>query len=227
MDVDGSGDMATRSHATNLSLTRYDDGTGDRTGMQVFTVESLKKMGTSAERLAAIENADPKTLPSLLPMKEELEFDPEDKDITTVVWVGTLPSSADLKKKTTMASDKGYSVNSAADNAKLVETDPQTMQVVCPRGKGTAVYYALVSQNTVTKLCKGITTVLDSVFFFPEFRDDDMTSVQKRKDTWGAKVREACGQSIKRKRDAKRIYNETELFVEQQRSVSAEVTGLE
>jgi hypothetical protein len=217
---------ATNSHAFNLSITDYDDGAGDRKGMQVFAVESLKKVGTSTERLAAIKNANPKTLPSLLPLREELEFDPEDKDITTVVWVGMLPSSADLEGKTKMAGGKSYSVNSA-DNVKRIETDPDAMRVVCPRGKATAVYYALVSQDPNTKRCTGVMTGLDSVFFFPEFRDDNATSVQKRKDTWGAKVRETCGQSEKTKGNTKRTYDTTELFDESQRSISAEVTGLE
>jgi hypothetical protein len=226
VDVDNSGDMANRSHATNISLTPYDDGTGDRTDMQVFAVESLKKVGTSVKRLAAIETADPNTLPSLLPLTEELEFDPEDKDITTVVWVGMLPSSADLKKKITMINGKRCSVNSA-DKAKLVKTDHQAMRVVCPRGKDTAVYYALVSQHPVTKLCTGVMTVIDSVFFFPEFRDDDVNTITQRKDTWAAKIREACGKSEKTKGDAKRTLDEAELFDESQSSSSADVTGLE
>jgi hypothetical protein len=227
VDVDNSGDMANRSHATNLSLTPYDDGTGDRKNMQVFAVESLKKVGTSVKRLAAIETADPNTLPSLLPLIEELEFDPEDKDITTVVWVGMLLSSADLlKKKTTMIGGRSCSLDSA-DNAMLVKTDPQAMRVVCPRGRGTAVYYALVSQHPVTKLCTGVMTVIDSVFFFPEFRDDDLNSIQKRRDTWAAKIREACGKSDKTKGNAKRTLDEAELFDESQSSSSADVTGLE
>jgi hypothetical protein len=117
--------------------------------------------------------------------------------------------------------EKGYSVNSA-DDIKLIKTDRHAMRVVCPRGKETAVYYALVSQDPTTKLCQGVMTTLDSVFFFPEFRDDDATSVQKRKDAWGAKVREACGQSEKMKQTAKRTYVKTELLDESTEEISNE-----
>jgi hypothetical protein len=94
------------------------------------------------------------------------------------------------------------------------------------RGRGTAVYYALVSQDPETKLCKGVMTVLDSVFFFPEFRDDDANSVQRRKDTWGAKGREACDRSEDVKRGIKRTYDEIESVVEPQHSILAEMSGL-
>jgi hypothetical protein len=217
---------ATPLNAFNLSITAYDDGIGDRTGMQVFTVESLLKFGTGASRIAAIKDADPKTLPTHLPLKEELDFNFKDQHKLTVVWVGMLPSSVDLEKKTTMGVGKGYSVNNA-NNIKLIETDPGAMRVVCQRGKGRATYYALVSQDPKTKLCKGVMTVVDSVFFFPEFRDDDATSIHKRRGLWGAKVREACGQSEKTKENAKRTDVKTELFDVSQRSISAEVIDLE
>jgi hypothetical protein len=216
MDMDNPGDAgipvtgitqtkATRSHAINLSITGYDDATGERRDMRVFAVESLKKMGSSAARLAAIKSADPKTLP--------------------VVWVGMLPSTTDLEERTKMAGAKGCSVNSI-DNIKIVDTDPKAMRMVCPRGRGTAVYYALVSQDPNTKLCTGVMTVLDSVFFFPEFRDDDASTVQRRKDTWVAKVREACNRSEDVKRGTKRTYDEIESVVEPQRSIRAEKSGL-
>jgi len=214
---------AKRCHTFSLSITAYDDQTGDRSGKRIFAVESLKKMTTSDSRLTAIKNADPETLPSRIPLKEELEFNTNDKDITTVVWVGMLPSSTSLDERTKMASNRGYSVNSTND-IKPIEMDPKALRVVCPRGRGTAVYYALVSQDPETKLCTGIMTSLDSVFFFPEFRDDDATSVQKRKDTWGAKVREACDQSEDVKRGIKREFDEIE--VEDQLSISAEIIDL-
>lgn len=214
---------AKRCHTFSLSLTAYDDQIGDRSSKRVFAVETLKKMTTSEARLTAIENADPKTLPSRLPLNKELDFNANDKDITTVVWVGMLPSSTSLDEKTKMASNRGFSVNSIND-IKPIEMDPKAMRVVCPRGRGTAVYYALISQDPETKLCTGIMTSLDSVLFFPEFRDDDATSVQKRKDTWGAKVREACDQSEDEKRGIKREFDEIE--VEDQLAISAEIIDL-
>ena len=69
-------------------------------------------------------------------------------------------------------------------------------------------------------------TVLDSVCFFPEFRNDDANSVQRRKDTWGAKVREACDRSEDVKRGTKRTYDMIESVVESQRSISAEMSGV-
>ncbi|KAH0287396.1 hypothetical protein M436DRAFT_85757 [Aureobasidium namibiae CBS 147.97] len=194
---------ATRSHAFSLSLTAYDDQTGDRSDKRVFAVESVKKMATSDARLAAIKNADPETLPSRIPLNEELELNTNDKDTTTVVWVGMLPSSTDLEEKTKMASSRGYSVNSIND-IKPIEMDPKAMRA--------------------TKLCTGIMTSVDSVFFFPEFRDDDATSVQKRKDTWGAKVREACDKSEDAKSGIKHEFDEIE--VEDRLSISAEIIDL-
>jgi hypothetical protein len=213
---------ATPSNAFNLSISAYDDGLGDRTGMQVFAVEFLLKFGNGAARIAAIKTADPNTLPSHLPLEEELDCDPEDQDKLTVAWVGMLPSSADLEEKTTMGVGKGYSVNSA-DNIKPIETNTQAIRVVCQRGKGRATYYALISQDPKTKLCTGVMTVVDSVFFFPEFRDDDVTSIERRRKSWGAKVREACDLSKKTKENVKRTYDKTELLAESQNSSLAEV----
>ena len=227
-DLEGTGSSAgvttqpsaARCQSFSLSLIAYDDQTGDRTDMRVFAVESLKKMTASDTRLEAIRNADPETLPSRLPLKEELEFNAKHKDKTTVVWVGMLPTTNSLDEKTKMASSKGYSVSSAR-NIETIKTNPNAMRVVFSRGRAIAVYYALISQDPQTKLCNGIMTSLDSVFFFPEFRDDDATSVQKRKATWGAKVREACDRSDNVKRGTKRMHDETEFVVEDQRSVSA------
>lgn len=74
------------------------------------------------------------------------------------------------------------------------------MRVVCPiDDKATAVYYALIKCDEETRLCEGVHVNMEEVFFFEEFRQDDLTSVQQRKTQWAKKVRDCMGVVCKRR----------------------------
>lgn len=218
------GIMTASSYAISTSLSVYDDGieVDGRLGRDLFAVQKLAKFGNTTDRLKAIAGAAPNTLPSVLPSSLELMFDQDDESIAIVLWVGMLPSGSDAKSKTSGV--KGESVNNMR-NVNLIATDPLAMRVVCPRGRETATYYALTKQDETSKLCSGVMVDMDFVCFFPEFRDDKVTSVAERRKKWPEKVRTALGQSQKAKRNGKRTYDETKSVVGPERAISSEVTA--
>ncbi|MCJ1446947.1 MAG: hypothetical protein MMC23_007455 [Stictis urceolatum] len=173
-------------HAFSIVLLAYDDGIQDRTGRSLFQVETLDKRGSTTERLDAVARAAPETLPNVVPSNSRLPVDLGDEAAIIVLPVGMLLSSDEIStKKSNKAGKqaKEESVNSMK-NIDLITIGPLTKHVVCPRNRETVAYYALVKQNEASKLCTNIMFDIKNVCFFPEFRNDALTSVFDRKRKW-------------------------------------------
>lgn len=73
------------------------------------------------------------------------------------------------------------------------------------------MYYALIKCDEETGLCEGVHVDMEEVFFFEEFRQDDLTSVQQRTTQWAEKVRDCMGEVLQAERDDVRKEDNTEL----------------
>lgn len=178
-----------------------------------------------AERIDAITTPALGTLPSVSPTDLELSFDSKDELTIVILWVGMLPSgrmtSANDDAVAEEVSAKGKSVNNLK-KLDLIKTDPKAMRVVCPSNWVTVFYYALTKQDPTTKLCAGVMVKMDDVYFFPEFRDNQSTSVNDRKNKWPEKVRKALGRTQRVERDANRTYDKTKFPIAPEQALASE-----
>lgn len=213
------------SYAINFFLRVYDDGIENRTENTMLQVQKLTRSGSRNVRLDAIKNASSETLPSLMPSKEELSFDPDDDTVVAALWVGMLPSTLIDAPKVNKDAAKGDSVNSTKAFTPI-PTDPRALRVICPVDRHTATYYALVEQDQDSKLCHAIMLPGgDYVCFFPEFRTDDTPTYADRKELWAAKVREALNQGQDREGGAHQTADATKSAFEALAAGSSEPAG--
>jgi hypothetical protein len=138
-------------------------------------------------------------VPSTIPNSQELR--PDDPEAATAcVFVGMTPSptilaeikilrkqQASVDKRTT----RGRSVKSL-ESKNVVDAimhDTNALRVVAKKDGKTACFYSLINPNE-KGLCTGVLVPGEDVFFFKACRDDDAKTVQARKDTSGAKIRD-------------------------------------
>src|SRR5436190_23223016 len=123
--------------------------------------------------------------------------------------------STTARKGNTIVFNKGF---------MKLPPDPHALRVVAPIGKENANYYALINQEN--GLCMGIHVEIDEVFFFAEYRDDTLTSIQERRSIWGKNVRYAIGQTSKGNVSFKQQYDKTKFQVSRKLSQATEVLSL-
>lgn len=222
-------------HAYNWQLWGYDIGSQDRQPYAVIQCQHL--MRNDKGRVDTICRAhDSPQRPSMTPLAEETDFDPENvqESILTAVVVGVLPSSGSIKgdeekkhsQKDTLKQPSHAPKNSSVEQLSDPETlhyDPKALRVVAPRGRSTASFYALTSQDPHTKLCEGIALNGEEVFFFREFRDDSLGAHADRKKLWSAKVREKLQKEHILKQRESRAAALTNTTVSRERNFAAEV----
>lgn len=197
--------------AYNVLLDAYEYNFPDRKPRQHLRVRKLVKQPTVSGLLAK----ETPIVPPLAPTEEErIEVD----DSAVGVWVGMRPSQT-LDGKSKASKAKGASVNSHKGQ-HLIHYDTSAMRVIAPLNKENANYYCLA--NPEQGLCVAYHTSIDEVFFFPEFRDDNASSVQARRDSWGKKVRDAC--QMKKEESWPRLYDKTKFLVDPKRSMANDLS---
>jgi len=217
-----------RAHCFSFHLVAYDDRAPPRdarVGLLTFKVEKLSKGTREQSCEDAVKNAEEDTLPSLIPHAAELAFDPDDPNVTLVTWAGMLPRSERVKQLLGRQVKKGTSVATLDGNIPHVRHDPTAMRVVCFVKGATAIYYALTKQDPTTHLCTGFMIEKETVFYFPELRDDSLTASSKRKTDWSAKVRARSTNAPTKKRPHSAL-DTVKFVVSRQRSFAMEVESL-
>ena len=173
--------------AFNVSLLAYDHGLNseDAPLPQRLGFREIKR-NTKLKDLMANEY----TVPSVQPTAQELSID---HTPFVGIWVGMRPSTAgSTAKSTDHKTTKGKSIETLGSKGgiTILDKDPKALRVVVPMHKETASYYALVDPDA-SGLCSGLNVVITEVFFFPEFRNDDLTSTWRRKSEWSELVRKS------------------------------------
>ena len=218
-----TSELPSGQHAFTYALYAYDPRISDREEVKAICTNQLKKTATFGERkkqVAAAHSEDNSKRPTLVPCAEEDVPDLAAEDMNTAIVVGV-----HLSEDTNTAQvQKGASVSTLK---KLVKSkyDPTALRVVCPRFRNTATFYALTSQDPVTKLCDGVMVDGAEVYFYPEFRDDEATAEQKRKDTWGEKIRASLGKTEGKKRKEQQVKDLNKIFVEEETGLGGEIAS--
>ncbi|KAL8838982.1 MAG: hypothetical protein Q9176_004788, partial [Flavoplaca citrina] len=86
-------------------------------------------------------------------------------------------------------SRKSRSKISLLKKPRVVSFDPQVLRIVVTLSSEMAYTHALVDQKD--GLCSAWRHPNDRCFFFPEFRDDELTTISERKSAWNKLMREA------------------------------------
>ena len=171
--------------AFNVSLVAYDHGLSskDLPAGQRLGFREIKRN----KKLTDLNDDDDYTVPPVKPTPSELSIDQTE---FVGIWVGMRPSTAEHKSTNEGPSTKGRSVKTLAlkGGYTIIDTDPKALRVVVPMNKETASYYALADQDP-SGLCSAISIVITDVFFFSQFRNDELTDTAKRKSEWSELVR--------------------------------------
>jgi hypothetical protein len=139
-------------------------------------------------------------IPSPVPNLQEQRPDNPDKAVACIFVGMTLSPTklaelrATYKSKPTDQKRKvrGMSVVQLGKEGDIVEAtmyDPNALRVVAKKSGKTACFYALMNPDE-KGLCLGVLVPSEDVFFFKSCRDDNARTVQARKDTFGAKIRD-------------------------------------
>jgi len=171
----------------NVFLVAYDHGL-DLKHLQTASGQRLGFRDIKRNTKLADLKDDAYTIPPLTPTHQELSID---QSANVGIWVGMRPSNSTASKAADMGNNKGKSIKALALSGgyTILESDPNASRVVVPMHKETASYYALVDQDATTGLCSGINVPITEVFFFPQFRNDDLTDTAKRRSEWSELVR--------------------------------------
>jgi hypothetical protein len=218
-----SSELSTGQHAFTYTLYAYDPRISDREEAKAIRTNKLMKTATTSERKEKVEAAhseDNSERPTLVPYAEEDVPDMNDEKIETAIIVGVHLS----EEPNAVQVQKGGSIATLKSLVKS-KYDPTALRVVCPRFRNTATYYALTSQHPMTKLCDGVMIDRSEVYFFPEFRDDTATSEQKRKDTWGEKVRSSLSKTEGKKRREQQVKDLNKFTANEKTTISAEIAS--
>lgn len=81
-------------------------------------------------------------------------------------------------------------VNNAVCGAEAVRYSGPVLKVIAINDDTVTKYYALI--NPEKGLCEAVPIPMERVFFFAEFRNDSITSMEDRKSAWNAKVHDFC-----------------------------------
>ncbi|KAL8757943.1 MAG: hypothetical protein Q9199_001855 [Rusavskia elegans] len=120
--------------------------------------------------------------PSLTPTVEELDLGSTDD--LTVLWVGMVPMSAIPEKNT----KKGASISSNK-NPKAIPFDSEALGAVVAVKNESKMAQTYILVNPTDGLCEGYMVSNQDCFYFKEFRDDEISTVEKRKSEWNNNIR--------------------------------------
>lgn len=225
-----SESRSNESYPFCLDGISYDDGIDPeerKKRYREFCLESCKKGKADEAIEAAFELSSP--IP-LTPCDEELNFDNADSGSNVCFWVGMMVREWYDKRKQSQAPKmgKGQSISDLVPHAEKsrLKHDERALRVVAQKNGQSAQLYVLVRQDPVTKLCHGMNTSMDDVFIFPEYRDDAATAKDKRKEAWGAKIRDGQNKSREAKRDAARDYDKFKVIQPGTTKLQTEVASL-
>lgn len=216
-------ELSTSQYAYNHNLYAYVPNIDNREQRKVIKVGRLQKGNGAEQRKEILKNAFSSVvkLPDLEPTPEEEMVDLDDNKTKTAIVVGVRPFDQPLS----VPAEKSASVNTL----KQVKKQPfslKTVRVVCPRFKDTAIYYALTDRDEESGLCNGVMIDGSEVFFFPEFRDDDLTSEDSRKAGWGKIVRESLSKTDQKKRKEKNLKDVNKFEADEKTDLCAEIASL-
>ena len=177
-------------YALNVSLFAYDHNIEDRVREQFLAYIGDPKRNSNIEAEKDV------VVPLIKPTDNERSIDGAER---YGLWVGMRPSTA--KTYTTIKDqgkqNKGKSINTFSSGGYVtIMTDPDALRVVVPEGGQTASYYVLTRPHkddplvalNKDDLCVAYKTIVDEVFFFPEYWTREQTDAGKRKTEWGQKV---------------------------------------
>jgi hypothetical protein len=198
--------------AINVSLIAYDPG--------LETMPQSQRIGfAEAKRNTKVTDLTQGqyTVPPIQPTTKEASVD---RAPLIGLWVGMyLPSARNGQDE----NSKGKSVNTLALNVGLtiLPTDPMALRVVVLMNRQTATYYALIDPDD-SGLCTGVNVLVSDVLFFPQYRTDTQTDIQKRKSEWSELVRRISNPVEKDNMPKK--YDTTKFQVPLRRSLANEIS---
>ncbi|ETN36977.1 uncharacterized protein HMPREF1541_07965 [Cyphellophora europaea CBS 101466] len=212
-------------YAFNVSLVAYDHGIENVPHSQRLGFKDIKRN----TKLSTLDDSQFRVPPSEA-TPQELSIDQSEN---VGVWVGMLPVTGRSKAANENASTKtagekstkGKSVNTLAlqGGYKVLSTDSKALRVVVPTNKDTASYYALADQDE-TGLCDGLGIVVNDVYFFPQYRNDDQTDKNKRKSEWSELVRKVS--NPEKKITYSKHYDKTKFQVSPKRALTNELSSI-
>ncbi|KAI9764332.1 MAG: hypothetical protein M1839_005963 [Geoglossum umbratile] len=207
-----------RNHyAFNTAGVAYDYQMPER---QQFLRISVRGISSSPLKLDSSTS-----VPPISPTPEELDYT---QGAEQVLWVGMslMPSvgqsssgKGQAKPGTTQPPPKRRRGPKASkevniDGEKLFDIIPYSSQAirVVVRYKGkSAKLYALI--EPMDGLCKGYTRSVDEVFYFAEFRDDALRSIEDRRRKWQEIIRDAVNADSKTEVKSLKTYDTTKIDV--------------
>lgn len=170
--------------AFNSALVAYETGIqkSDIDVTTVFLTRGNHKF-KGQEKIDKLEGKDesddsPSKLsrPTLKPQNEEMmKWKSLEKAIATI-WIEMRPSTALENINNKLPKKLSVKQAQAQPECLHLSLDQNARWVIAPLGKENANYYALVEQDADMKLCIGVYVEIDEVYFFAEFRDDDIQS---------------------------------------------------
>jgi hypothetical protein len=169
--------------AFNTSIVGYDVQNLVRTPGQFLPVRILE---TTQSVRALLNSTDPTFVPTVALTTESQQPGNE----TSFLWVGMRPPNAHNWDSMEASAVKKRS--SVRDNSgcPLLKRDAAALQVIAFANQKSGVnFYSLIYPNS--GLPTGYYTHVSEVFFFPEFRDDNLRTLQQRKAAWTSKVQTA------------------------------------
>jgi hypothetical protein len=220
MATASSKDLPAGQWVYNYHLYAYNPRLTDREQIKAIRINSLKKCATRTERKAKLETAhaeDNSERPTLEPSAEEDVREMSDENLDTAIIVGVHLSDP----SPSTPAQQSASINSLKSLQERAY-DPTALRAVCPRFRTTATYYALIHQDPVSKLCDGVMVEGSEVFFYPEFRDDNLTAYAERKAKWGENVRNSMEKTEGKKRKEREVKDIDKSMIDENTSLGAE-----
>ncbi|KAI4227426.1 MAG: hypothetical protein L6R36_002447, partial [Xanthoria steineri] len=162
-------------HAFNYHAIAYDHGIEDRQKHIRLLVRNLSSNNPP--------EATSSQAPPVTPTAAELDLNIGDGGDCLVLWIGMAPTTEIATK-----GKKGIAISSLKD-PHLLPHEPNAQRVVVS-ATTTKMTHSYVLVDQVDGLCDGYRVALDKCYFFSEFRDDDVTSAERRRSTWSAIIRE-------------------------------------